>query len=114
MKAYGGISRHISFTPRALYFRVKSPLYPLNKRQGGRQSQSGGFGGDINILPLPGIEPRFLDRPARSLIIVPTALPRSLWPVRYRKEYYYIYDGVKIGSSHAFIPVYVLTITAYR
>jgi hypothetical protein len=43
----------VSFTPRPIYPRGKSPRYPLNKRLCGPQSRSG-----KNIFPLPGIEPR--------------------------------------------------------
>jgi hypothetical protein len=41
---------------------AKSARYPL----GGLQSRSGRFGEEINVLPLPDIEPRSLGRPART------------------------------------------------
>jgi hypothetical protein len=41
MKAYGGV---VNFTPCPLYPRGKSPRYPLDRRLGGSQSQSGRFG----------------------------------------------------------------------
>jgi hypothetical protein len=48
----------VSFTPRPLYSRGKSPWYPLDRRLGGPQSWSVPCGVEINLLPLPGIEPR--------------------------------------------------------
>jgi hypothetical protein len=48
----------ISFTHRPLHPRVKGLWYPLNRRRGGPQSQSGGGGKEKNSLPLPGMEPR--------------------------------------------------------
>jgi hypothetical protein len=33
------------------------PQYPLNRKLGGPQSQSGQFGGEKNLVPLPGFEP---------------------------------------------------------
>jgi hypothetical protein len=57
MKAYDGVDVElqifltsalaggvVSFTPRSLYFRGKSPRYPLNRRLGGPQSWSGRHG----------------------------------------------------------------------
>jgi hypothetical protein len=38
------------------------------------KSMSEWFGEQINLLILPGIEPRFLDRPFRSLFVIPTEL----------------------------------------
>jgi hypothetical protein len=43
----------------------KSPRYPLDRRLGGPQSQSGRFG-EEKILGLPGLELRPLSRPAHS------------------------------------------------
>jgi len=42
----------------------------------GPQDLSGRFGKQRTILSLPGIETRFLGRPARSLAIISTELPR--------------------------------------
>lgn len=42
------------------------PHCPLNKRLYGTHRRSGRFEEEINLLPLPGIEPRFLGCPARS------------------------------------------------
>jgi hypothetical protein len=44
----------------------KSPRYPLDRRLGGHQSQPRRYGVEKNVSPLPGIEPGFLGRPARS------------------------------------------------
>jgi hypothetical protein len=40
--------------------------YPLDRRLGGPQSQSGPREEEANILPLPGIEPRLLCIPAST------------------------------------------------
>jgi hypothetical protein len=47
----------VSFTPRSLYLQRKSPRYPLDRRLGGLQSQSGSGGEEKNSQPLPGLEP---------------------------------------------------------
>jgi hypothetical protein len=71
MKAYlgsGGIALRIldlvtiwrwvvSLTPRPLYPQGKSPWYPLDRRLGKPQSQSGHGGEKKNSKPLPGLEP---------------------------------------------------------
>jgi hypothetical protein len=70
MKTYGGCrcsftilnldtiwKRVVSFTPQPLYLRQKSPRYLSDRRLSGPQSRFGRYGEDINILPLPGIEP---------------------------------------------------------
>jgi hypothetical protein len=41
-----------------LTLAVLPPLYPLDKRLGGPQYRSGRYGEEINLWPLPGIEPR--------------------------------------------------------
>jgi hypothetical protein len=51
-----------------------STRYPLYKRLGEPQDLYGYYGEEKNLLPLPEIEPRFLGRPARSLVDVPTEL----------------------------------------
>jgi hypothetical protein len=48
----------VSFMHRSLYLEGKSSLYPLNRRLGGPQSQSGCGGEEKNSSPLPGIKPR--------------------------------------------------------
>jgi hypothetical protein len=58
----------ISFTPRSLYSRGNRTQYPLWRRLGGPQRQSELYGEDKVLLPLLGIEPRLLGRPARSLV----------------------------------------------
>jgi hypothetical protein len=47
--------------------------HPLYRRLGGIQSLSGLYG-EEKISPLPGIEPRFLCRPVRSLVALSTQL----------------------------------------
>jgi hypothetical protein len=41
---------------------------------GGLQSRAGSFGEHKNLLPLLGIKPQFLGRPARSLVTIPSTL----------------------------------------
>jgi hypothetical protein len=47
----------VSFTPRPLYFQRKNRSYPLDRRLGMPQSQSGNGGEEKNSQPLPGLEP---------------------------------------------------------
>ena len=42
----------------------KEPLYPLNRRLGGPQSQCRCFGKENNVLPLPAFEPWTVHPPA--------------------------------------------------
>jgi hypothetical protein len=53
-------------------------IYPLYKTLAGLRSRSGLYGEEANLLPLPGIEPQLLGRPARSLIATQTGLSRIL------------------------------------
>jgi hypothetical protein len=46
----------------------KQPRYPLDRKLGGLQSRFRHYEEEINPLSLSGIEPRFLDRPACSLV----------------------------------------------
>jgi hypothetical protein len=48
------------------------PPCQLYRRLGGSQSRSGRYGEERNLLPLPGIEPQFLNRSAHSLIAILT------------------------------------------
>jgi hypothetical protein len=59
---------------RPLYPRGKSLLYPLHRRLGGPQSRYELFGVDINLLSLPGIEPRSSSPHAIS---IPTELSQT-------------------------------------
>jgi hypothetical protein len=47
----------VSFTPRPLSRRGRSPWYPLDRRLGGPHSTSGYYGEKNNLLLLSGIEP---------------------------------------------------------
>jgi hypothetical protein len=47
----------VSFMPWPLYPQGKGPWYPLDRRLGGPQSQSGCSGEEKNSQPLPGLEP---------------------------------------------------------
>jgi hypothetical protein len=75
----GGIAPHIldlgtrwrwvfSFTPWLLYSQGKNPRYPLDRRLGGLQSQSGCNGKEKNSQPLLALEP---------LITQPIVIPLS-------------------------------------
>jgi hypothetical protein len=46
--------------PQLLYLQGKSPWYPLDRRLGGPQSQSGHGGEEKNSQPLPGLIPHYL------------------------------------------------------
>jgi hypothetical protein len=48
----------VSFTPRPLYLRRKSPRYPLDRRLGGHHTWSGRCRIEKYLLPLPGIKLR--------------------------------------------------------
>jgi hypothetical protein len=50
----------IGLSPRLLSTRRKEPLYPLNGRLYGLQSQSWLFGEEKYLLRLPGFEPRIV------------------------------------------------------
>jgi hypothetical protein len=55
----------VSFTPRQLYPQRKNPWYPLDKRLGGSQSQSGN-GGEENISQsMPRLEPLLIQPAAQ-------------------------------------------------
>jgi hypothetical protein len=47
----------VSFTPGSFTLRGKNPRYPLDRRLGRPQSQSGRGGEEKISLPLPGFEP---------------------------------------------------------
>ena len=77
------MGRVVGFTPWSPYFRGKSSGYPLIRTLGGSWSRSWLLEGEISDLLLPGIEPRFLGRPVRGLVTIPTTLLRS--PEKMRK-----------------------------
>jgi hypothetical protein len=47
----------VSFTPRPLHPQEKSPWYPLDRKLGWPQSQSGRGGEEKISQPLPGLKP---------------------------------------------------------
>ena len=49
---------HTGAVTGSLYFYI----YPLNRRLGRLQSRSGSFGGEKNLLPMPGFESQ-IDQP---------------------------------------------------
>jgi hypothetical protein len=67
----------VSFTPRPLYPRGKSSLFPLDRRLGGPQSQSGCCGEEKNSHHCP--HRKLKDgRPVRRLVTTLPELPRLL------------------------------------
>jgi len=48
-----------------------SPQYLLSRNLDVPPGRSGHFGEEIDILPVPRIEPRFLSRPSPSLVAMP-------------------------------------------
>jgi hypothetical protein len=53
--------------PSRLTPRWRNARHPLTRSLCVPQSRSGRFGDEINIVPVPAIEPQFLGRPARTL-----------------------------------------------
>ena len=66
----------VSFTPRSLFPRINNLRHPLNSTLGGPQSLSGRFAEEKYLLPLSGIEPRFIHCPACSLVTITITLFR--------------------------------------
>ena len=52
----------------------ESPRHPLSGKLGGPKGQSGRLREEINLVPLSGMEPRFLGRPLHNLVITLTVL----------------------------------------
>ena len=50
------------------------PRFSSNKRQGYDNMWLGRYESEINLLPLTGVELRFLGRPALSVVTIPTDL----------------------------------------
>jgi hypothetical protein len=72
----------VSFTPRPLYPRGKSPRYPLDRRLGGPQSRSGRGGEKKHSRPLPELEPPIIQPVAqRYTTDLPWLRPTSLRPI---------------------------------
>jgi hypothetical protein len=82
----------ISFTPRPLYLRGKSPRWPLYRRFGGPQSRSGRHG-EEKILALPRLELRLLRPPARN---------QSLYRLSYPGSFYYLYKRTSVELARVF------------
>jgi len=72
--------RGVSLSTRPLYPKVNGSQYLLPRRLGRPDSRSGKFGDSKNPLPLLGIKPWFLSRPARSQCHYrETAILTPLW-----------------------------------
>jgi hypothetical protein len=76
----------VSFTPRPLYSREKSPRYILGRRLGEPQSSSGCYGEEKNLVPR---RKSNAGRPARSL---------SLYQQSYSNSHSCVYTGLKIKA----------------
>jgi hypothetical protein len=124
MKAYGGmeVQLHaffdlgtrwrwvVSFTPQPLYPQWKRNWYHLDRRLGGLQSRSGRGSEEKNSQPPPEIETYNPDRPARSLVTIPTELSQLLclnkympqsrihWLIKYLKKSQYTRPKFTQGS----------------
>ena len=62
----------VGLTPWSVYSRGKCPSYPLNCSLGGPQSQSGSFGEETTLLPLPRLQALPPSCSAHSLVTVVT------------------------------------------
>jgi hypothetical protein len=95
MKAYGGVdvlihvflisalvgSQEVSYTPRTLYPRGKSPRYPLDRRLGGPQNRSGRRGEEENLAATGTRTPT--SQPSSPLpVAIPTMLSRLLYRMK--------------------------------
>jgi len=67
-----------SFIRWSLYLQGMSSQYLLHERLGEPHNQSGCSEEEINLLPLPGIEPQSLRNPTCSLGTIPTMLPQLI------------------------------------
>jgi hypothetical protein len=56
---------------------AKKPPVPTEQEAGGPKSRSCHIGVEKSLLPLQGIEPKFLSRPVQSLATLPTTLSRN-------------------------------------
>jgi hypothetical protein len=61
-----------------IHAQAALPWYPLDRRLGGPQNRSGRGGEEKNSQSPPGVEPYDPNRPARSLVAIPTELSRLL------------------------------------
>jgi len=74
------ISRGQQSPLQARYFTArKRPQYPLNRRLGALQNQSGHYEKQDNFLQLLGIKPKFLSYPAHSPVTAPNELSQLLY-----------------------------------
>jgi hypothetical protein len=96
----------ISFTPRPLYPQRKSPLYPLDRRLGGPQSQSGRRGED-KILDTTGTRiiglyhnPNICRSPILGQVLFLICCLGNVWNVKY---FIHIFAARYINCSKQFI-----------
>jgi hypothetical protein len=94
--------RVVSFTllPHCLW--ESSLRYPLYRRLGGPQSRSCRYRGETNLLPLPEMKARLLDRLARCLITIPS-YPSGCLSYNYCLNYIDLFWNIKL------LPAYLRT-----
>jgi hypothetical protein len=106
----GGIAPHIhdlgtgrrwavSFTPWTFYTQGKNPWYPLDRRLGGPQSQSGCGGEEKNSQPLPRLEPSIIQPIAQCYTTQLFQLPKWI-AVKEIYTDWYSYDKVRHTKFH--------------
>jgi hypothetical protein len=64
----------VSFMPQLLYPQGKSPWYPLDRKLGEPQSQSGRSGEEKNSQSLPGLKPPIIQPVAQCYTTEPSQL----------------------------------------
>ena len=80
----------------------EQPRNLLNRKLGGTQSRSGGFAEENHLLPLSG----FPDRPARSLVVILSTLPRLLfWGLKFAKMIVQNFSSYHTTHTHVLSPV---------
>jgi hypothetical protein len=68
----------VSFTPRPHFSQGKRRWCPLKRWLDKSHSRSGRFEAETDILPLPGMQPQFLDCPARIPVTALSTIPWRL------------------------------------
>jgi hypothetical protein len=69
-----------------LYAQGKRPLYPLDRRLGGPQSQSGHGGEEKNFHPIPGLKPLIIQPVAQHCTLVSKELEPNQIPNQHGSE----------------------------
>ena len=96
----------VSFNPRLLYPRGKSPWYILNRWLGGPRSCCGRFAEEKNLWP--GFEPWHFGHPARRIVTLSTELSRRLY-WRMRAVYSFLINKLNIMRNLTLLISLVIT-----